>query len=91
MEQDFLLEKIEKTADLLYQNREQEGLAAVAELLQIFQKMLQNMTVDQKANGGNFAIMMLRELLECYQYQDMLGMADCLMEKSVLFVQFMSE
>lgn len=91
MEQDFLLEKIEKTADLLYQNREQEGLAAVAELLQIFQKMLQNMTVDQKANGGNFAIMMLRELLERYQYQDMLGMADCLMEKSVLFVQFMSE
>ena len=38
--------------------------------------------------AGDFAVLMLRELLENYQNQDMIGIADCLLEKAVLFMQF---
>lgn len=88
MDENTLLEKINETGYMLYQNREQEGIAAVAELLSVFQNMIKNQTESQMAEGGAFALVMLRELLEAYQSQDILGMADCLMEKSVLFVQF---
>lgn len=88
MDENTLLEKINETGYMLYQNREQEGIAAVAELLSLFQNMIKNQTESQMAEGGAFALVMLRELLEAYQSQDILGMADCLMEKSVLFVQF---
>lgn len=88
MNESTLLEKINETGYMLYQNREQEGIAAVAELLSLFQNMIKTQTESQMAEGGAFALVMLRELLEAYQSQDMLGMADCLMEKSVLFVQF---
>lgn len=88
MDEKILLGKINETSYMLYQNREQEGIAAVVELLLQFQDMIQNQSESQMAEGGAFALMMLRELLEAYQSQDILGMADCLMEKSVLFVQF---
>lgn len=88
MDENTLLEKINETGYMLYQNREQEGIAAVAELLSVFQNMIKNQTESQMAEGGAFALVMLRGLLEAYQSQDILGMADCLMEKSVLFVQF---
>ncbi len=88
MDENTLLEKINETGYMLYQNREQEGIAAVAELLPVFQSMIKNQTQSQIAESGAFALMMLRELLETYQSQDILGMADCLIEKSVLFVQF---
>lgn len=88
MNEKTLLEKINETGYMLYQNREQEGIAAVAELLPVFQNMIKNQTESQMAEGGSFALMMLRELLEAYQSQDILGMADCLMEKAVLFVRF---
>lgn len=50
--------------------------------------MIQNQTSEQVQAAGNFALLMLRELLENYQSQDMIGMADCLLEKAVLFTQF---
>lgn len=88
MDENTLLEKINETGYMLYQNREQEGIAAVAELLSVFQSMIKNQTESQTEESGAFALMMLRELLEAYQSQDILGMADCLMEKAVLFVRF---
>lgn len=88
MDENTLLRKINETGYMLYQNREQEGIAAVAELFPLFQNMIKNQTENQMAEGSAFALVMLRELLETYQSQDILGMADCLMEKSVLFVQF---
>ncbi len=88
MDENTLLEKINETGYMLYQNREQEGIAAVAELLPVFQNMIKDQIESQMAEGGAFALVMLRELLEAYQSQDILGMADCLMEKAVLFVQF---
>ncbi len=88
MDEKTLLGKINEASYMLYQNREQEGIAAVAELLVQFQDMIKNQSESQMAEGGAFALMMLRELLEAYQSQDVLGVADCLMEKSILFVQF---
>ena len=86
-----LLGKIENTAVLLYQNKEEEGIAETKRLIQQFQNIIQGMTEEQLSGGGKFAFVMLKELVENYQQQDMLGMADCLMEKSVLFVRFLNE
>lgn len=83
-----LLREIEETGCMLYQNKEHEAIKKVAELMGIFQNMIKDQTQEQLALGGNFALVMLRELLEAYQSLDMLGMADCLREKAVLFVQF---
>lgn len=88
MDKQTLLSQINETAYTLYQNREQEGLEKTAALLEIFQSMMTGLTEEQVNLGGKFAIIMMQELLENYQQQDILGIADCLMEKAVLFVQF---
>ena len=88
MDENVLQKKISETVIMLYQNREQEAMQQVKELLLIFQNMIQNQTSEQVQAAGNFALLMLRELLESYQNQDMIGMADCLLGKAVLFTQF---
>ncbi len=88
MDENVLQKKISETVIALYQNREQEAMQQVKELLLIFQNMIQNQTSEQVQAAGNFALLMLRELLESYQNQDMIGMADCLLGKAVLFTQF---
>ena len=88
MDENILQQKIDETVIALYQNREQEAMQQAKELLPIFQNMIQNQTSEQVQAAGNFALLMLRELLENYQSQDMIGMADCLLEKAVLFTQF---
>ena len=50
--------------------------------------MIQTLSQDQLQLVGNFAVVMIQELLKAYEKQDMYGMADCLMEKAVLFVSF---
>ena len=42
----------------------------------------------QLLHAHYFAVVMIQELLKAYEKQDMYGMADCLMEKAVLFVLF---
>ena len=88
MDENILQQKIDETVIALYQNREQEAMQQAKELLLIFQNMIQNQTSEQVQAAGNFALLMLRELLENDQSQDMIGMADCLLEKAVLFTQF---
>lgn len=88
MEENFLLDTINETASLLYQNKEKEGILEVGRLLKKFQNMIQSMTEKQIGEAGEIALIMLKELLEAYTRQDMLGMADCLMQKAKLFVQF---
>lgn len=88
MNENVLQKKISETVIALYQNREQEAMQQVKELLLIFQNMIQNQTSEQVQAAGNFTLLMLRELLESYQNQDMIGMADCLLGKAVLFTQF---
>lgn len=85
------MDEIRDIAIMLYQNREQEGIEKVAELLPVLQAMVQQMSKQQTESCGNFALIMMKELLENYQRQDVIGMADCLMEKVELFVQFVSE
>ena len=84
----LLHKKINETVLLLYQNKEQEAMQQTKELIIVFQDMIQNQTKEQAEASGNFAILMQRELLENYQSLDMLGMADCLIEKAVLFTKF---
>lgn len=91
MNHNIVLDKIKDTACLLYQNKEKEGMEAVAELLQMFQQLIESLTEEQMSSCGNFAILMLHELLENYQRQDVLGIADCLMEKSMLWVQYINK
>ena len=91
MDINIVSEKIKKAVCLLYQNREQEGISAVAEILNVLQELVNNLSVETMESCGRFAVLMLRELLENYQNQDMIGMADCLMEKTLLFLQFLSE
>lgn len=86
-----MMDEIRDIAIMLYQNREQEGIEKVAELLPVLQTMIQQMSKQQTETCGNFALIMMKELLESYQRQDVIGMADCLMEKVELFVRFVSE
>ena len=72
---------------MLYQNKEQEAVQQVQELLVIFQNMIQQ-TREQMELSANFALIMQQELLENFQNADMLGMADCLKEKALLFTEF---
>lgn len=83
-----VIEKVQTTAELLYQNREQEGISAVSELITQFQNILQDLSEEQMNMAGSFGVLMLKELLDAYQSRNMLAMADCLMEKSILFIQF---
>lgn len=83
-----LLEKIKQTRDMLYQNREHEAMESAADLLSRLQEMITLLNEEQLAESGEFVIAMMREFLETYQNQDMLGMADCLTEKVELFVCF---
>lgn len=90
-ENNRLLKRIEDTAILLYQNKEHEGMGQMTRLLLQFQEMIQNLTEEQMQNVGNFALIMLKELMESYNCADMLGMADCLMVKATLLVQYIEE
>lgn len=90
-EKNNLLKSIEDTAILLYQNKEHEGVAKVAELLPLLQNIIQNMTEEQIKKVGDFAWMMLKELVQNYNCQDMLAMADGLMVKAMLLVQYIEE
>ena len=83
-----LQQKIKTAYYLLYQNKEQEAVQQVKELLGIFQNMLQQQTKEQMELSGKIALIMQQELLENFQNVDMLGMADCLKEKAVLFTEF---
>lgn len=88
MNKEELLNRVNQTACKLYQNQERDGITEVGQLLSVFQSMIQNMSEQQMDECGDFAVVMLRELLESYKCQDVLGMADCLMKKSILFVQY---
>ena len=88
MNKEELLAEIDAVCMMLYQNNEHVAIGRISELLNIFQDMIQTLSQDQLQLVGNFAVVMIQELLKAYEKQDMYGMADCLMEKAVLFVSF---
>lgn len=70
-----ILQQIHEAADLLYQNKEQEGLAQAAQMIGIFKN-----AVLQGGQSGidPVGVTLLKELLDCYQNADVLGLADAL-------------
>lgn len=83
-----LLEKIGDTIRTLYQNKEIEGLEKVKELLPVFQNMLQERAAVEVSDEELGCFLMLKELVVNFQEQNMLGMADCLEERAVSFIQY---
>ncbi len=88
MNKEELLTEIDSVCVMLYQNNEHTAIEYVSDLLNIFQNMMQTLSQQQLQLVGNFAVVMIQELLKAYEKQDMYGMADCLMEKATLFVSF---
>ena len=69
---------IEHATECLYQNRGQDGLEAVRNLLPQFQEMIQVIYAGADSARALEFLEVLKTLIENYQAQDMLGMADCL-------------
>lgn len=76
MKQCEILEKIEETACLLYQNKAHQGLEMTAELLDILTVLLKSETVDIETKRQ--MIDCLRELLPAYEKKNILALADCM-------------
>ena len=69
---------IEHATECLYQNRGQDGLEAVRNLLPQFQEMIQVIYAGADSARALEFLEVLKTLIENDQAQDMLGMADCL-------------
>ena len=67
---------IEHATECLYQNRGQDGLEAVRNLLPQFQEMIQVIYAGADSARALEFLEVLKTLIENYQAQDMLGMAD---------------
>lgn len=80
MEKKEIIKKTEQTICMLYQNREIEAIKNVTELLPLYQELVQEMYVKQEQERTLAYLQNLKELVECYKEQDMLGMADKLRE-----------
>lgn len=78
MAEQELMMQMETTIRLLYQNKESEALQAVKELLPVLQKELQYFLEVGENERCMQCVTLLKDLLENFQSQDMLGMADCL-------------
>ena len=50
--------------------------------------MVEKQSGEQMQAAGAFSVAMMRELMEAYQNSDVMGVADCLMEKAALFIPF---
>lgn len=87
MTEQELLAATEQVTYHLYQNREQEAVAQMAELLPVYQQMIQTMLVERNDTGAIIYLNMLKELIENYGAQDMLGMADCLSEYAAQMIE----
>ena len=87
-----MIEEIRKNTETaicaLYQNREQEAVRLVAELLQEYQKLIREMLVEWKDERALIFLERLKMLVEQYQALDMLGMADCMEEFAQLMISF---
>lgn len=73
--EETILQQIHRAAELLYQNKEQEGMALAAQMIGMFK----NAVLQEGQTGIDPAgVTILRELLDSYQNADVLGLADCL-------------
>lgn len=92
MDKDTLIHKIDEVSIMLYQNREQEAVEQVAELLPVLQQagkgILQRAyKTEEEQELDVFIASILRELIEGYRNKDMLYLADCLQQKGILLAE----
>ena len=80
MESVELYEKTQEAIRILYQNKEIEGLKAVQMLLPEYQSLLQELLAEGNQEEVLLFFGRLKELVRCFQEQNMIGMADCLDE-----------
>lgn len=78
MKEEQLVEKTKEAICCLYQNREHEAIALVSELLPMYQQQIQDLLTEGENEQAVVLLNAVKELMENYQVQDMLGMADCL-------------
>lgn len=88
MNQTELMQSVSDTAKMLYQNREHDGLEQAEIIIKVLQQLVENQSEEQIQAAGAFSVAMMRELMEAYQNSDVMGVADCLMEKATLFIPF---
>lgn len=70
-----IIEQIHRASELLYQNREQEGLALAAEAIGAIKNYIVQTEGEQVTRE---ALGLLKELIEHYNNGDVLGLADTL-------------
>lgn len=70
-----IIEQLSRASELLYQNREQEGLTLAAEIIGTFKDYILQTEGEQVTQA---ALGLLRELVEHYRSGDVLGLADTL-------------
>ena len=87
MNEEEMIQKIQDTICLLYQNQAREAIDRMTDWLDVFQSFLENCGEAQNMEIKNFGILMMRELLEAYQSHDVIAMGDCMTEKAMLFVK----
>lgn len=81
MNQTELMQSVSDTAKMLYQNREHDGLEQAEIIIKVLQQLVEKQSGEQMQAAGAFSVAMMRELMEAYQNSDVMGVADCLMEK----------
>lgn len=76
---------VAEAIECLYQNKEKEAMKKVAELLILFENMAKESAEKQDGNVLSI-IRFVKELIENYNYVDMIGMADCLQQDAYSLV-----
>ena len=87
MSEQEMLGRIDKISRLLYQNKTNQIWDEIKGFLQELQLRVKGIS-DADEDALLFSIEMMKDLVENYQKQDVIGIADCLQEKVTLFIQF---
>lgn len=92
MDKDTLVHRIDEVSIMLYQNREQEAVEQVAELLPVLQQAGKDILrraykTEEEKELDVFIASVLRELIEGYRNKDMLYLADSLQQKGILLAE----
>ncbi len=79
MDKKITVQLIDEAVKCLYQNKEKEAMQKVSALLPLFENMAKERAEIQDGSVL-YVIRFMKNLIENYNYADMIGMADCLKE-----------
>lgn len=82
-----LINKLDFTVQLLYQNKEKRSIEAVAELLVLFSSYLESLLKENRNIEAQTFLVAVKELVTQYNAIDMIGMADCIKGEVMPFIQ----